>query len=115
MKSMKSIVALLLAAVFALSLCACGKEAEEEAEPQMAGAYTDETTEPSEEDKAVFEAAVAGTEYADYELISLLGTQVVAGTNFKFLCKTPDGAEKVMVVYRDLDKNCSVSSVEDHE
>jgi len=110
MKRTTKLLALLLTLLMLLALGACGKK--EEA-PPAAGGWTEKNETPSEDDAAVFAQAVAGTEYADYEPVSLLGTQVVAGTNFRFLCKTPDGAEKIVTVFRDLEKNCSVSGVED--
>ncbi len=40
--------------------------------------------------------------------IALLGTQVVAGTNYMFLC-TEDKEYKVVVVYNDLENNSSIT------
>jgi len=110
MNRIKRLMALLLASIMALSLGACGKKEEE---LPVTGGYEQKNTEPTDEDKEVFAKAVEGTEYADYTLTKLLATQVVAGINYRFQCKTPDGALKVMVVYRDLEQNCSVTSVED--
>jgi len=83
-------------------------------EPDIVGGYTEEAREASETEVEVFNKAVADTEYSGYTLVNVLGTQVVAGTNYKFLCKDADGAEKLMVVYADLEGNCSVTSVEDY-
>jgi len=112
MKKITSVLSLLLIFALLLSLGGCGKKEEP---VEQVGAYTENETAPSDEDKEAFDKAVEGTEYADYTLVSTLGTQVVAGLNFKFLVETPDGEQKVMIVYRDLSKNCSVSSVEDYE
>lgn len=57
--------------------------------------------------------------YAD---MAYLGSQVVAGVNYAFLCTgeydgTTDSSDKlsVVIVYQDLDGNCSVSSVQDFD
>jgi len=105
---MKRIIALLLAVLMVLTLCACAKK-----EKSAAGGWTEKSeTNLSDEQKAVFEKAVAGTEYEGYELVALVSTQVVAGTNYKFKCKDADGNEKIVLVYEDLDGNASVTSVE---
>ena len=105
---MKRLLVILLAVVLVLGVSACGKK-----EEAKAGGWTDaEKTELTAEESEIFAAAIAGTEYEGYEAVALLGTQVVAGTNYKFQVKDLDGNEKTMVVYRDLQKNCSVLSVE---
>ena len=104
---MKRFLAILLAVVLVLGVSACGKK-----EEAMAGGWTKEETELSENELAIFNKAVAGTEYETYEPISLMGTQVVAGMNYKFKCKDTDGNEKILTVYCDLQQNCSVTGVE---
>ncbi len=67
--------------------------------------------------QVAFEKAMKG--YVGMKLTpkKLIATQVVAGTNYKFLC---DGTgvypgaktkEYVVVIYRDLNDNCTISSV----
>ena len=113
---MKRFAALSLVLVLVLSLCACGSKSAKE-DVEIVGGYTQRSPEeaPSEEEAEVFAKAVEGTEYSDYELTATLGTQVVAGTNYRFLCKTASGAQKVLVVYRDLQNTCTVTSEEDYE
>jgi len=106
---MKRIAAFFLAIVLIFALCACGKETAPEV--QLSGGWSDEKK-LTDDDIAIFEKAVKGTEYESLTPTALLGTQVVAGTNYKFLCTDADGAEKTVVVYRDLSDNCSVTSVE---
>lgn len=72
----------------------------------------------AEEEKAAFDKAVEGAGGTGYELVRTLGTQVVAGTNYAFLVRgTNEAAESaatwsVMVVYRDLEGNASMTSVQ---
>ena len=54
-----------------------------------------------------------------FEPIALLGTQVVAGTNYMFLCKgttvteSPQTELKVVIVYNDLNNKSEITSVKD--
>lgn len=67
---------------------------------------------------AALEKALANDPDAKYELVSLLGTQVVAGTNYEFLCAeppaTPDAAPTLsfVVVYEDLEGNAEITHAE---
>ena len=67
--------------------------------------------------KEAFEAATKGLMGASYQPIAYLGSQVVAGANYKFLCKvgtaTPDSAAaiKEVVVYKALDGTATITSV----
>ncbi len=45
----------------------------------------------------------------DYQVVALLGNQVVAGTNHMFLCQNDN--YEVVIVYEDLDSNYSISKV----
>ncbi len=61
----------------------------------------------------IFSSAVRDSEYSDLEAISLEGTQVVAGLNYRFLCHKKDTDEYYLVrIYRNLEQECSVTSVE---
>ena len=111
MKKFRTAVSVILILIIVLSLAACEKKNEAKADEQVVGGWT-EDVEMGDEELDVFNKAVAGTDYADYTAVDLLGVQVVAGRNYKFLCQDAAGAEYVMVVYRDLSDNCSVSSVE---
>lgn len=107
-KQIRSLLLVCLAAVLVLGLCACAEKA-----PEVAGGWTEQNGELSAEDREAFDKAVAGTEYEGYTVVSLLGTQVVAGLNYRFLCTDESGAKKEMVVYRDLQGVCSVTEVTD--
>ena len=74
-------------------------------------AYTDD-------EKAVFDQAVESAANADYELVRVLGTQVVAGTNYVFLARDatvaadPHASWYVVVAYQDLQGKVSLTSAE---
>ena len=92
-----TLVALLLTAL-ALPVLA-------EEEPLVGGwsAYTDNPTEIPAEALDALNAALDGLEGCVYKPIALLGTQVVAGTNYCFLCETtvvvPDAQPGYALVY----------------
>lgn len=110
---MKKIISFTLVLMLTLSLCACGNESAEN-EEILVGGWTEQDGTVDADAAAVFEKAVAGTEYEDYTVDALLETQVVAGTNYRFLCTAPDGTQKEMVVYRDLSDTCSITEVSEH-
>lgn len=67
--------------------------------------------------KAAFSKAMENFEGNNLDLMALLGTQVVSGTNYAFLCRstpvTPDAASSIQVVtvYEDLDKNATIFNI----
>ncbi len=69
--------------------------------------------------RAIFEKGVEGLVGVDYVPVALLGTQVVAGTNYCFLAQGtavyPDAAPKFMIVYlyEDLSGAVSLMKIED--
>ncbi len=66
---------------------------------------------PKEASKA-FDKAYKNYKDMELEPITLLGTQVVAGTNYMFLCKS-DKTWQVVVVYKDLKDKASITSVKE--
>lgn len=70
-----------------------------------------------QDDLAVFESATAGYMGASFEPIALLGTQVVSGTNYAFLCvQTVSAADDpyslvVVTIYEDLHGNSEVFNI----
>ena len=56
-----------------------------------------------------------------FEPIALLGTQVVAGTNYMYLCKgttvtqNPETGLKIVIVYNDLNDKSEITSVSDFD
>ena len=85
---MKKFFAFLTLAALLLTALALPVLAEEE--PILGGwsAYTDNPTEIPAEALDALNAALEGLEGCVYKPIALLGTQVVAGTNYCFLCET---------------------------
>ena len=111
---MKKITALLLAAVLVLGI-ACAF-----AEIALVGGWSvAESTEITDENKAVFDKAMEGLLGVDYEPVAYLGSQVVAGLNHCFLCKAtvvyPDAVPTLVLVYiyEDLDGNATVTNIAD--
>ena len=124
--------ALLLALLLLLTACltACGKKETAETETvatteettALAGGWTlsdDMTENISDYEKEVFEKALEGFAGVGYRPIALLGTQVVAGINYAFLCEattvtaTPVTKLAVVIVYADLEGNASIKNVKD--
>ena len=68
---------------------------------------------------AAFDKVTENLDGADYEPVALLGTQVVAGTNYCILCREtvviPDSEPTFVKVYiyEDLDGNAEITGVED--
>ncbi len=73
----------------------------------------------TEELQGIFDKAMEGFAGVGYTAKKLVATQVVAGTNYKFLCDAKvvyPGApttEKYVTVYKDLQGNCSVLDITD--
>lgn len=99
---MKKFFALLALAALLLTAFAFPVLAEE---PILGGwsAYTDNPTEIPTEALDALNAALDGLEGCVYKPIALLGTQIVAGTNYCFLCETtvvvPDAQPGYALVY----------------
>lgn len=80
-------------------------------------ATTDTTID--EDTQAVFDAALEGLLGVDYEAVDLLATQVVAGKNYCFLCRStvvvPDAVPgyAFVYIYQDLQGNASVLGIKD--
>jgi len=73
------------------------------------------------EAKAAFEKATEGLVGYEYEVVAYLGSQVVQGTNYEYLCKgTPVVPEAeaeylILYVYEDLDGNAEITDVKNIE
>lgn len=124
---MKKILVVLLAIFMVTSLVACSdKDNEEETKPEeevkevieddgeIVGGYTEsEDKAITDELKEIFDKAMEGYVGNNFEPIELIGTQVVAGINYKFLCKASDESQKIVTIYKDLEGNCEITDVED--
>ena len=134
------ITCVLLFALLAALLCGCGSNdgatgtdgastkssaagtetVDEDQEEQLSGGWTNELTEdiPDEALDAFDQAYDAYEEDIYIEPEAYAGSQIVAGTNYKFLCKIiqeADGepTEAYVIVYKDLQGNCSITGFED--
>lgn len=71
----------------------------------------------STEQKEVFNKAVEGLTGVEYTPITCLGTQIVAGTNYRFLCKATQTNEQpvtklaIIEIYEDLKGQVEITSI----
>ena len=138
---MKKLIAILLCALMLISVAACTKEPEPEpapieeppadsgetetepepepiGEPISGGWMIAEDTSLTDELRAIYEKGLEMHVGVDYTPVALLGTQVVAGTNYCFLSQgtviypgsTP--MYKLVYLYQDLSGNVSVLRIE---
>lgn len=116
---MKKMIALLLCLGLTAGLVACGAPTSSTEEPISGGWSTDEPTELTDEQKALFEKALDGMTGVSYTPVLFLGIQVVGGYNYRFLCKAqavyPDAPETWVIVeiFEDPEGNAEVTSVID--
>lgn len=82
-------------------LASCGRS-----DDRVVGGYTDPRR-PTTEERALFEAAVASIDDTLYKPLNV-ATQVVAGTNYRFVCKARENGRRgkrfdaVIVIYKPL-------------
>ncbi len=88
-------------------------------EAQKTGGWEEaKDTAVTEEMKEMFDKASESLIGVDYTPTELIETQIVNGTNYKFLCEAQTvypGAEKrtaVVTVYQDLEGNASILTIE---
>lgn len=138
---MKKLILAFLSAALLLGVCACKPKsapasdpaAEPHAEPQpkpqaeprpipqqeplLGGWAQSESSEITDDLRLVFDKAFEGFTGVGYTPLALLKTQVVAGTNYCFLCEaTPvsPGAEPcraLVYIYEDLRGNAEVTNI----
>ena len=85
--------------------------------PVLGGWSISEKLSPSENSNAMraFDMAVKNLEGYSYEVVAVLGSQTVSGTNYSYLCKgiavTPDAKAEYAVVnvYEDLSGNAKIT------
>ena len=126
---MKKLFAIILSGLILCSFAACGQSktssttateagkdaattaaaAQTTTEAPLTGGYTDAASPVLTDDvKAVFNKAVEGLTGMTYEPVAYLGSQVVAGTNHKILCKATPVTE-LLTVYEDLNGNAEIT------
>lgn len=108
----------ILICLFALILIVSGCSKEKEKEKMTGGWETNIDTEMiggiSKNASNAFEKSFKKYRGNKLEPIALLGTQVVAGTKYMFLCKDLDEENwKIVVVSEDLKGNTEISNVKD--
>lgn len=127
-------IAFIMAVIMALTLCfaGCTQPAPAEPEPQddgpveeapaAAGGWTLSENigeNITDEEREIFNKALEGLTGVGYSPIAVLGTQVVAGMNYAFLCTAtpvvPNPVKKLAVisVYKDLDGNATINEIKD--
>ena len=126
---MKKILTLSLVMLALCALVGCSSNKQEEQpiteEEPIVGGYTEvEDGTITDELTEIFNSATQGLMGATYNPEKLLATQVVAGTNYKFLCSGKKTTSPVIegtynvIIYKDLQGNCSILDievVEEHE
>ena len=87
-------------------------EASDSTQAVLGGWTVNTGTKPgiSDEDKALFEKAVKGTDEEGHTPVACIATQLVAGTNHAFLCADTEGTSSwhVVTVYESLDGKAEV-------
>ena len=118
MKSFKKITVLLFVAMLLLA-AGCAKKDEPE---EILGGWSDvEDGTITEELQQKFDKAMEGLTGVGYVPLELLETQIVSGTNYKFLCdattvsQTPETKKVIVTIYEDLQGNLSILDIEDAE
>lgn len=100
------------------------EESSEASAPELVGGWTTaEDPKVTEEHKKLFEKACETLTGAVYTPILYLGSQVVAGTNHRFLCKMEasvaelkSGAKySIVTIYEDLQGNASILELKDSD
>ena len=116
MEEIKMKKTLVLLMILLCTLCACARK-----EEKLGGFEEPKEKEITPELKEIFDKACEGYVGMDFEVLELVATQIVSGTNYKFLCNgttvtlNPQTAKKYVSVYKDLEGNCRIIEVEDAE
>ena len=116
----KTISIVLMAAMLLLAMTGCASKKAQEAEvtEELVGGWTTpEDSAMTDELQAIFDEAAAQWNGINLEAVELLGTQVVAGVNYRFLAQsTVDGTttQYTVTVYKDLQGNVELTSVEEN-
>jgi len=104
----------MLALVLLAALTACGQKKEE---AKAGGWVMTEDAVLTEEAQSAFDKAMEGLVGVNYTPLALLGTQLVSGTNYSFLCEAavvyPDAQPyyAVVTVYEDLQGKAEAKNI----
>lgn len=123
--SMKKLITLLLTAVMMFSL-ACGAVSvsaaplgTRQSAPIMGGYEPAASPVVTLRARNALDKALEGMVGADYTPVALIDTQVVAGTNYRILCKIspvipePQATYSIVTVYEDLQGNAQITDIQD--
>lgn len=116
---MRKLIAMLLALVMVLALgCAAAEEAEAPG-MKVGGWAAAKDPQITEDLQAIFDKGLEKLLGVHYTPVALLGTQVVAGANYAFLCQATvvapnaDPEWKIVFLYRDLQGDVSILNIAD--
>ena len=108
-----------------IDIAAFTEEAEEEAAAEIVGGWSVnqdlEEGELPEDAKKAFDAAMETITGMGFTPVALLGTQVVAGTNYAVLCKAinvstnADATLKVVIIYAGIDGTNEILNISDFD
>lgn len=119
MKKIKKVLTALSVVLLVMTVSACNANKKEE---EIVGGWeTAEDGTITPELQELFDKAMEELEGVDYTPIKLLETQVVAGTNYKFLCDAtvvyPDAetTQAIVTIYEDLQGNVEILEIQDAE
>ena len=111
---MKKMICVFAALALTLALCVCAS-----ADAMMGAWKVCEDSAVTEEARAVLDKALEGFVGSNVEPVALLATQVVAGTNYCFLCRVtpvvPDAQSAwcLVYVYQALDGSARILEFQD--
>ena len=112
---MKKRIAIIITLTMLCTLAACGQKKNE---PQTVGGWTlTEDAAVTDAAQGVFAKAMEGLVGVNYTPVALLGTQLVSGTNYCFLCEAtvvyPDAQPyyAVVTVYQDLQGKAEIRNI----
>lgn len=116
----KTALVLLLAAACCMSMVGCKAKENPTNNGEVIGGYVQEYAGSIDANaQKAFDKAMEDYTGGKFEPITVLGTQVVAGTNYAILCnetlmtQNAEQALKIVVIFEDLDGSASVLSVND--
>ena len=118
MKTKRLVLSTTLAVALMMGCIGCGSEKAttndtSKQDEQLSGGWENSASKDlTQEQKDVFAKALEKSG-GDYTPIAYLASQVVAGTNHSFLCKSGDNKYSEVTVYEDLQGNCEITDVVD--
>ena len=120
----KKIVLIFVILLIMITLAGCNKKKEKKKE-EVVDAWEIDTTAKTlnipKEAREAFTKAVENYVGVDLKPIALLGTQVVSGTNYMYLCTSTTVTEEpltnyaIVIVYKDLKGKSEITSVKDFD